>query len=89
MVVENAFLHNDVNDEDHEVYMSPPGIHHEVEHVCKLKKSLYRLKQASRPWYDTFSNALLSLGLVPVTTIVLSLLRKYTSLYMLMIRFVF
>eukprot|EP00253_Pinus_taeda_P020671 PITA_20671 len=58
--VKTAFLHGDL---DEEIYMEQPeGFvqHRNEKFVCRLKKSLYGLKQSLRQWYKKFDSFMLS-----------------------------
>lgn len=55
--VNNVFLHGDLHEKVYikvprDLDMSDPGL------ICKLSKSLYELKQASRRWYAKLTEAL-------------------------------
>ncbi|KAH9802834.1 retrovirus-related pol polyprotein from transposon RE1 [Citrus sinensis] len=61
--VKNAFLHGDLSEE---IYMDlPPGCSGPErlnQKVCKLKKSLYGLKQSPRAWFGKFTKAMVRFG---------------------------
>ncbi|GKD34270.1 retrovirus-related pol polyprotein from transposon TNT 1-94 [Tanacetum coccineum] len=62
MDVKTAFLNGDL---DEEVYMKQPEgfvLHGHENKVCKLKKSLYELKQAPKQWHDKFDKSIISNG---------------------------
>ncbi|WKA11750.1 hypothetical protein VitviT2T_029220 [Vitis vinifera] len=61
--VKNAFLHGELSEE---VYMDlPPGCmvsKKQCQKVCKLKKSLYGLKQSPRAWFGRFTKSMRAFG---------------------------
>ena len=60
--VKNAFLNGDLEEE---VFMSlPPGFENKLgsDKVCRLKKSLYGLKQSPRAWFERFEKIVTSYG---------------------------
>ncbi|GKB28011.1 retrovirus-related pol polyprotein from transposon TNT 1-94, partial [Tanacetum coccineum] len=62
MDMKTAFLNGELKEE---VYVSQPEGFVDPDrphHVYRLKKALYRLKQAPRAWYDTLSKFLLAQG---------------------------
>jgi len=82
--VNNAFLNGDLEEE---VFMSQrdgfvSSAH--PSHVCKLKKFLYRLKQAPRAWYTKLRNALQSWGFLRAVSDA-SLFIKRTSTFVIFI----
>eukprot|EP00253_Pinus_taeda_P036310 PITA_36310 len=62
MDVKTASLHGSIKEE---VYVEQPKgfeIHDRESHVCRLKKSLYELKQAPQAWYERINSYLMKLG---------------------------
>ena len=62
MDVKTAFLNGVI---ENEVYIEQPDgfvVHEKQSHVCRLKKSLYGLKQASRAWYSRIDGYLTKMG---------------------------
>ena len=61
--VKNAFLHGDLTEE---VYMQPPPGYSlgPPGTVCRLRKSLYGLKQSPRMWFGRFSSVMKAEGYV-------------------------
>ncbi|WJZ94353.1 hypothetical protein VitviT2T_013224 [Vitis vinifera] len=61
--VKNVFLHGELSEE---VYMDlPPGCmvpEKQCQKVCKLKKSLYGLKQSPRAWFGRFTKSMRAFG---------------------------
>ena len=59
----NAFLHGDLQEE---VYMEQPSgfvAQGEIGKVCRIRKSLYGLKQSPCPWFGKFSQVVETFGM--------------------------
>jgi hypothetical protein len=59
--VKTTFLHGDLED----IYMDQPEgfiVPRKEDYVCRLKKSLYGLKQSPRQWYKMFDSFIISNG---------------------------
>ncbi len=57
-----TFLHGELEEE---IYMKQPEgfiIPGKEDYVCKLKRSLYGLKQSPRQWYKRYDSFMLSHG---------------------------
>jgi len=62
MDVKTVFLNGDLEEN---VYMDQPmgfSIEGKEHMMCKLKKSIYSLKQASRQWYLKLNDTIVSFG---------------------------
>jgi len=60
--IKNTFLNEDLQKE---FYMVPLlGVSHDSRYVCKLKKTLYDLKQTPRAWFEKCYVMISSLGFV-------------------------
>ncbi|CAL9020950.1 unnamed protein product [Prunus brigantina] len=62
MDVKTTFLHRDLEED---IYMSQPQGFIEASKgnmVCRLKKSLYGIKQSPRQWYKHFDTYMLQIG---------------------------
>ena len=61
--IKNVFFHGDLQEE---VYMEQPlgfVTQGEIRKVCRLRKSLYGLKQSPRAWFGKFSQAVEEFGI--------------------------
>ena len=62
--IKNVFLHGDLAEE---VYMEKPSgflAQRESGLVCKLRRSLYGLKQSHRTWFNPFSSVVQEFGMI-------------------------
>ncbi|KAL9264062.1 Retrovirus-related Pol polyprotein from transposon RE1-like protein [Drosera capensis] len=59
--IKNAFLHGDLTET---VYILQPPMYETAgeNHVCRLHKSMYRLKQSPRAWFEKFSMVVQDIG---------------------------
>jgi hypothetical protein len=62
--VKKMFLHGDVEEEIYMKWVEEFVVKGKKETICKLKRSLYGLKESLRMWYQNFDTCILRLGSV-------------------------
>ena len=62
MDVKITFLNGEIEEEVYIKQLEGFVIHEHKSHVCRLKKSLYGLKQTPCAWYENMDGFLMSLG---------------------------
>lgn len=62
MDVYTSFLNGDLNEEVYIQQLQDFHIHNDENLVCKMERSIYGLKQASRQWYLKFEKVVTFLG---------------------------
>jgi len=85
--VNNVFLHGELQED---VYMTlPPGITStKPNQVCKLLKSLYGLKQASRKWYEKLTSIFIQQNYTQATTYHSLFIKKIVSSFTILMIYV-
>ena len=64
MDVKTTFLNGELKEEVYIEQLEGFVAHNKETHVCRLKKALYRLKQAPRVWYERIDTYLQKMGFV-------------------------
>ncbi|WVZ49528.1 hypothetical protein U9M48_000876 [Paspalum notatum var. saurae] len=85
LYVKTAFLHGDLEEE---IYMDQPEgfiVPGKENFVCKLKKSLYGLKQSPRQWYKKFNSFMVSNDPYMIVVYILNLLMGHLYTYYMLI----
>nr|CAN80650.1 hypothetical protein VITISV_022906 [Vitis vinifera] len=78
--VKTAFLHGDLEEDLYMIQLEGFIVQGQENLVCKLRKSLYDLKQAPRQWYKKFDNFMIELGSRNVKLITVAILSPLTIL---------